>query len=132
MKIVLANGCFDLLHPGHVAHLQEARAMGDYLIVGLTRDECVNKPRRPVQDYSERKAMLEALECVNEVFGCRSGAQAISEIGPDIFVKGADYVEKGLTDDEYDACAHFNVEIRFTTTPKKSTTELIERIKCAS
>ncbi len=128
MRTVLANGCFDLLHPGHVTHLVAASEMGDRLIVGLTRDECVGKRGRPIQTWNDRATMLEALRCVSDVFPCDNAVQAILEKRPDVFVKGMDYAEIGLLEEEIAICAEVGAEIRFTETPKFGTTQLIELI----
>ena len=89
---VMANGCFDLLHPGHVAHLHEARSMGDYLIVSLTLDVHVGKgPGRPIYTWADRAALLRELRCVDQVVPTANAVDAIRMFRPDIFVKGADY-----------------------------------------
>jgi rfaE bifunctional protein nucleotidyltransferase chain/domain len=91
---VLANGCFDCLHIGHVAHLQAARNLGNELIVALTDDAYVNKgPGRPVFTWEERRNMLMALACVNNVIKVRDSLDGIGLVCPDIFVKGAEYKE---------------------------------------
>lgn len=132
MKLVLANGCFDLLHPGHVDHLREARAMGDFLIVALTRDAYVGKPGRPIQSLKERAKMLGEMRSVSFVYPCDDAVQAILRWRPTFFVKGADYAEKGLLMAELEACLKVGAQIRYTTAPKQSTTAIVERIKCAS
>jgi rfaE bifunctional protein nucleotidyltransferase chain/domain len=89
---VLANGVFDCLHPGHVAHLKAARALGDELIVSLTADESVKKGEgRPVFPWKERFNMLAELKCVDAVYLVHSAKQAIELIRPDIYVKGIEY-----------------------------------------
>lgn len=132
MKIVLANGCFDLLHAGHVAHLKAARAMGDMLIVALTADAHVNKGLgRPIYTWAERAAMLRELRCVDAVEPSSCSVEAILRLKPAIFAKGRDYYY-GLPRADVDACAAVGAEVRFTDTPKMSTTEIIRRIKeCA-
>ena len=132
MRLVLADGCFDLLHPGHVAHLQEARAMGDKLVVALTLDEFVNKPGRPIFTWEERFLMLLALRCVDEVSAAKNSVDAIYSWKPAVFVKGSDYVEKGLLPAEVKACKEVGAQIRFTKEHPPTTSSLIERIKCAS
>jgi rfaE bifunctional protein nucleotidyltransferase chain/domain len=92
MVRVLANGVFDCLHPGHVAHLKAARALGDELIVSLTADESVKKGEgRPVFPWKERFNMLAELKCVDAVYLVHSAKQAIELIRPDIYVKGIEY-----------------------------------------
>lgn len=105
--------------------------MGDRLVVGLTMAETVNKPGRPIQTWAERAHMLESLACVDGVFPCKSGEDAIRQVMPHVFAKGADYEKGGLTSEEYDICALFKVIVRFTKAQKLSTTDLIDRIKHA-
>ena len=89
---VLCDGCFDGLHPGHLAHLRAAAKLGDELLVALTADEHVNKGQgRPVFPWLQRAAMLRALRCVDTVYMVDSGKQAIEYLKPDIYVKGAEY-----------------------------------------
>ena len=132
MRLVLCNGVFDLLHCGHVAHLREARNLGDYLIVGLTLDEHVNKPGRPIQTWEERAEMLRALRSVNAVYRCRNAVDAIMSWRPTIFVKGGDYADKGLLKEEIDACKLVGAEIRHTAYVPITTTDIVKRIKCAA
>lgn len=128
MKIVLANGVFDILHIGHVEHLRQARSMGDFLIVSLTVDECVNKgPGRPIHTWEERASILRELRCVSSVFKTRNAVEAIHWIKPDIFVKGIDYAKGGFTEDVKKACTETETLLCFTDTPKRSVTELIKR-----
>lgn len=127
--MVLANGCFDLLHDGHVAHLKEARKMGDVLVIGLTLDEYVCKPGRPILSWTERASILKELRCVNAVFPCRDAVEAIYAVRPSIFVKGSDYSTKGLLQEEVDACQKVGAVIQFTNADKKSTTDIINRIR---
>lgn len=94
-KLVFTNGCFDLLHPGHVDLLQRARALGDRLIVGLNSDASVRGlkgPTWPVWNEQERAAMLLALRCVDQVviFNERTPARLIEDLRPDVLVKGGD------------------------------------------
>lgn len=122
--IVLANGCFDVLHIGHLNHLEAARAMGDKLIVGVTQDEFVNKGEgRPVFNVWQRIRMLEALRCVDKAFYCQSSLDAL-KTKPDIFVKGFEYRGKIKKEDE-DYCKEHNIEIRFTNEPFYSSTQLL-------
>jgi len=129
MKIVLCCGVFDILHPSHVRHLEEARNMGDLLIVALTLDEYVNKPGRPIFTYDDRWRMLKAIRYVDSVVANIDAARSIREIQPQVYVKGSDYVDKGLTMDEVKACEEVNALIRFTQPYPHTTTAIIERIK---
>ena len=127
--IVLANGVFDLLHAGHVAHLREAKEMGDYLIVALTIDEFVGKGNgRPVYDWDQRAALLRELRCVDYVTPTRNSVEAILHEEPDIFVKGPDYLGERFSEDIKGACRMIGTQIRYTSSPKQSTTETIKRI----
>ena len=94
--IGLATGCFDLLHPGHLTVIQQAKAHCDRLIVGLNSDASTRRlkgPTRPIQTEAVRAEMLAALEAVDLaiIFGEDTPAQLIEAIKPDVFVKGADY-----------------------------------------
>ncbi len=122
MKIVLANGCFDLIHAGHIMHLREARSMGDILIVSLTLDDYVRKGAgRPVNKWEDRAAVLRELRSVNAVIPSRGADEAILEVMPDIFVKGVDYVSGNrISDAAIAACAKVGAEIRYTASPKRS------------
>ncbi len=97
-KIVLTNGCFDILHPGHVDYLQKAKDLGDRLVVLVNGDESVRRlkgPGRPVNSVASRMAMLAALECVDWVvaFDEDTPREAICRILPDVLVKGGDYTD---------------------------------------
>ena len=94
--MVFTNGVFDLLHPGHVRYLQQARALGDMLIVGLNSDASVRRnkgPERPINPESERAEVVAALECVDAVviFDEDTPAEIVRACQPDILVKGADW-----------------------------------------
>ena len=94
--VVFTNGVFDLLHPGHIRYLQEARALGSALIVGLNSDSSVRRnkgPDRPINPEGERAEVLAALACVDAVvmFGEDTPAEIVRAIQPDILVKGADW-----------------------------------------
>jgi len=95
-RVVFTNGCFDLLHPGHVHLLEEARALGDRLVVGLNSDASVKRlkgPRRPILAENDRVALLRALSCVDLVvlFEEDTPIKLITTLRPDILVKGSDY-----------------------------------------
>lgn len=125
MKVVLANGCFDILHPGHVDHLRQARSMGDVLIVSLTSDDHVNKPGRPIHTWEDRAKVLRELRSVSMVVRTDTAVDAILKIKPDIFVKGIDYANGVFTEDIQGACKKTGTFLCFTNTPKRSVTELI-------
>lgn len=100
-KVVFTNGCFDLIHIGHVVYLREARACGDVLIVAVNTDESIRKikgPKRPILNLSERLRILSSFDVVDFVtsFEEESSEPIISEINPDILVKGGDYDIDGI------------------------------------
>lgn len=129
MRIVLCNGCFDVLHAGHVAHLKQARAMGDRLIVSLTLDHAVNKgPGRPVNTWGDRATALRELRCVDGVVPTESAVNAILNVRPNVFVKGMDYAGGDkFTEDIEAACKEVGADLRYTDTPKMSATEIIRK-----
>ncbi|MCM2281817.1 MAG: D-glycero-beta-D-manno-heptose 1-phosphate adenylyltransferase [Bdellovibrionaceae bacterium] len=95
-RVVFTNGCFDILHVGHIRYLQEAKALGDLLVVGLNTDASVKKLKgsnRPVQDENSRAEIMAALGCVDAVtlFGEETPKELIEKVKPDILVKGGDY-----------------------------------------
>jgi len=96
MKVVATNGCFDLLHVGHVSFLKEARELGDYLIVGCNSDRSVRQLKgstRPINNQEDRKVVLESLRCVDEVriFEETDACNFLDSVKPNIYVKGGDY-----------------------------------------
>lgn len=133
MRLVLANGCFDLFHVAHLRHLEEARAMGDLLVVGVTADAAVCKgPGRPVIPQAERLEIVKALRCVSGASLCSTSIEALEYWKPRIFVKGHDYVEKGLLPEEIEYCAKHGIAIRYTKPNPQTTSGIMERMKCAS
>jgi D-beta-D-heptose 7-phosphate kinase / D-beta-D-heptose 1-phosphate adenosyltransferase len=131
-KIVFTNGCFDILHVGHVKYLQEAKSYGDVLIVGLNADSSVRElkgPTRPVNPEADRAYILAALEAVDYVviFSEETPHDLIRNIAPDILVKGGDYEGKKVVG------AEFAGELRLVNfVDGKSTTATIERIHSGS
>lgn len=123
MRIVLCNGCFDILHWGHLKHLEAADDLGDWLIVSVTRDEFVNKGSgRPVFPLEKRMDMLSALRCVDEVIPTDSAMDAIKRIRPGVYVKGAEY--KGKLP-EQSLVESIGGIVVFTETPVYSSTALV-------
>lgn len=97
MRVVFTNGCFDLLHPGHVNYLEDARKMGDILVVGLNSDDSVRRLKgasRPINNLSDRACMLSALRTVDLVvpFSEETPINLIRTLLPDVLVKGGDYM----------------------------------------
>ena len=104
-KLVVTNGCFDLLHLGHVRYLQAARNQGDALLVGVNADSSVRVlkgPDRPLNSESDRASVLAALESVTAVciFSESTAARFLTAAQPDIYVKGGDYTLETLNQDE--------------------------------
>lgn len=127
MKVVWTNGCFDILHRGHVELFKFASSLGDKLIVGIDSDEKVKRDKgvtRPVNKQEDRKFVLECLECVNEVIIFNSSIEltsCIKEINPDIMVVGSDWKEKKIVGGKYAKKLIF-----FDRIEKYSTTRILE------
>lgn len=118
--------CFDVLHAGHVEHLEAACRLGDELWVSVTKDEFVNKgPNKPWFPVDKRMKVIDALWAVDVVFPCDNLIQALQFAKPDILVKGADYV-KGLDQEHADYCREHNIRIVITSTPKISASDYIK------
>jgi D-beta-D-heptose 7-phosphate kinase/D-beta-D-heptose 1-phosphate adenosyltransferase len=105
-RVVFTNGCFDVLHVGHLEYLQEARGLGDVLVVGVNDDASVRRLKgegRPVNRVEDRAAMLAGLECVSlvTVFGEDTPLELIRAVTPDVLVKGADWEGKGVVGQEW-------------------------------
>jgi rfaE bifunctional protein nucleotidyltransferase chain/domain len=133
-KLVVTNGCFDLLHLGHVTYLETARNMGDALLVGVNSDESVRQlkgPDRPVNSEQDRAAVLAALESVAGacIFTDKSATRFLAAAQPDVYVKGGDYTPDTLNQDERRVIEQAGgriVIIPFV--PGKSTTALLQQI----
>jgi D-beta-D-heptose 7-phosphate kinase/D-beta-D-heptose 1-phosphate adenosyltransferase len=131
--VVFTNGVFDLLHVGHLRYLQQARALGDALIVGLNSDRSVraNKgPGRPVTPEVERAEILEALACVDGVvvFDQETPHDLIAAIQPDVLVKGADWAEDAIVGRDIVEARGGRV-VRVPLEAGRSTTAIIEKIR---
>ena len=128
-KIVFTNGCFDILHLGHISYLREAKSYGDILVVGLNSNESVRRLKgdlRPINDESDRAQILRELECVDFViiFDEDTPLNLIRQIQPDILVKGADYKGKEVVGSEIVS------DVRLVDfVPNKSTSEIVNKIK---
>src|SRR5438094_1962758 len=133
-KLVATNGCFDLLHVGHVRYLQAARALGDLLAVGLNGDRSVRELKgngRPITAESDRAEVLAALQCVDlvTIFPQTRATQFIAAIKPAIYVKGADYRSETLDEEEHAVLKEIGAEIRLIPFEEGySTSRLIEQI----
>jgi len=136
-KLVSTNGCFDLLHVGHVRYLQAARALGDLLAVGLNGDGSVSElkgPRRPINNEKDRAEVLAALECVDlvTIFPDTLATRFISASMPAIYVKGGDYSSETLNPKELAALEDVGAEIRIIPFEKGySTSSLMEQVRKA-
>ena len=128
MKTVLANGVFDLLHYGHVQHLEAAKKLGDKLVVSITDDRYVNKFGRPIYTSQHRAGIVAGLRCVDEVIIVRGLEDALRKVQPHILAKGSDYAQ-GIDAGDKFYCDRFGIEIQFTQTPKFSTTDTIDEIR---
>jgi D-glycero-beta-D-manno-heptose 1-phosphate adenylyltransferase len=130
--VTLANGCFDLLHVGHIRYLREARALGGKLLVAINSDESVRKlkgPQRPAMPELERAEIIAALESVDAVviFGEPDVRALIREIKPDIQVKGTDYTAESVP--ERDEVAKYGGRVEIVGDPKDhSSTEMLGKI----
>ena len=132
-RVVFTNGCFDLLHPGHVALLEAARAHGDVLVVGINSDASVRALKgedRPLVPERERAEALEALETVDAVvvYGEPTPREVIAALLPDVLVKGADWPADAIVGRKEVEAAGGRVE-RVSLLPGRSTTALVERIR---
>jgi rfaE bifunctional protein nucleotidyltransferase chain/domain len=133
-KIVATNGCFDLLHVGHVRYLQAARALGDLLIVGLNGDRSVHELKgagRPITTQSDRAEILAALECVDlvTIFPEIRAMKFLAAVRPTVYVKGGDYSSETLDDEERALLKEIGAEIRLISFETGySTSGLIEQI----
>jgi rfaE bifunctional protein nucleotidyltransferase chain/domain len=133
-RLVVTNGCFDLLHLGHVTYLESARNHGDALLIGVNSDGAVRQlkgPERPVNEEFDRAAVLAALESVDGVciFNEKTATRFLSAARPDIYVKGGDYTLDTLNQEERRAVEQSGgriVIIPFV--PGKSTTSLLKKI----
>lgn len=135
LKLGVTNGCFDLLHRGHVDYLAKARLACDRLLVLVNSDASIRQvkgPHRPIVCQDDRVYMLGALECVDAVFMFTSKhcTDLFERIKPDVYIKGGDYTEETLVREEYLLLKSIGVEFVFIPfVPGLSTTGMIERIQ---
>ena len=131
--VVFTNGVFDLIHPGHVRYLREARSLGDALIVGVNADESVRRNKgesRPVTREDERAELIAALACVDAVtvFEEDTPAEVIRAIQPDVLVKGADWAADQIVGRDAVEARGGKV-VRIAVEEGYSTTALLRRIR---
>jgi len=133
-RLVLTNGCFDLLHTGHVRYLQQARALGDALIVAVNSDRSVRKlkgPTRPLNSEQDRAEVLAALRCVDYVtiFDEMRVTEVIKKLQPAIYAKGGDYTIETLDASEREALRACGAEVKILPLVRgRSTTSLMKRM----
>ena len=132
-RIVFTNGCFDVLHPGHIRSLEQARDLGDALIVGLNSDASVHQLKgagRPVLPEQERAEILAALECVDGVvvFDDLTPREVISRLLPDVLVKGGDWAGDKIVGREEVEAAGGRV-VSAPVLPGYSTTDILRKIR---
>jgi D-beta-D-heptose 7-phosphate kinase/D-beta-D-heptose 1-phosphate adenosyltransferase len=131
-RVVFTNGCFDLLHPGHVRYLEAARALGDALVVALNSDRAVRELKgasRPILTEEERAEVMAALECVSyvTVFDDVSPRETIVAVAPDVLVKGGDWgLDEIIGRDEVEAAGGEVRSLPFV--EGCSTSDIVERI----
>ena len=133
-RLVFTNGCFDLLHAGHVRYLQQARALGDALVVGLNSDRSVRELKgegRPINAQDDRAEVLAALGCVDYVvvFDGKRATELLRAVRPHIYAKGGDYTPESLDAEERGALQACAAEIKILPlVPGRSTTALIGKM----
>jgi D-beta-D-heptose 7-phosphate kinase / D-beta-D-heptose 1-phosphate adenosyltransferase len=131
--VIFTNGCFDILHAGHVRYLRAARSLGDAMIVGLNDDDSVRRLKgaeRPINQELDRAEVLAGLECVDLVvlFSEDTPENLIRKISPDVLVKGADYKDKGVVGAEFVHAQGGEVRL-IDLVPGRSTSAIVERIR---
>lgn len=132
-KVVFTNGCFDLVHLGHVDYLEKARNLGDKLVLGLNTDDSVSRfkgPERPLQDENSRARVLAGFQFIDLVvfFNDDTPLNLITELQPNILVKGSDYLAENIVGADVVKNAGGEVKtIDFI--PGYSTTRIVEKIK---
>jgi rfaE bifunctional protein nucleotidyltransferase chain/domain len=132
-RVVFTNGCFDLLHPGHIHSFEAARTLGDVLIIGLNSDESVRTlkgPGRPVIPQDERAEILANMECVDAVviFDELTPQRVVAALLPDVLVKGGDWPGNQIVGREEVEAAGGQV-VLIDVVPGYSTTEILRRIR---
>jgi rfaE bifunctional protein nucleotidyltransferase chain/domain len=133
-KLVVTNGCFDLLHLGHVTYLENARNQGDALLVGINSDSSVHQlkgPERPVNSEGDRASVLAALQSVDAVciFTDKSAERFLAAAQPDIYIKGGDYTLETINQDERRVVEHAGGKVVIVPiVPGRSTTALLKKI----
>ena len=132
-KVVFTNGCFDLVHAGHLSYLEQARSLGSFLVVGINDDESVTKLKgagRPILPWQERGKLLAALRCVDLVvpFSQDTPKELIEHLHPDVLVKGGDWKVEDIAGGDFVKNRGGSVHsLGFV--PGRSTSEIIAKIR---
>ena len=132
-KVVFTNGCFDILHAGHVTYLEKAKAQGDVLVLGLNTDASVRRlkgPERPINNELDRAKVVGGLKAVDYVvlFGENTAEAVIAQVRPDVYVKGGDYTLDTLP--EAKIVQSYGGKVAFIDMVEgRSTTNIIKKIK---
>lgn len=136
-KLVFTNGCFDILHAGHVRYLEGARKLGDALVVGINGDDSVRQlkgPTRPINQETDRANVLAALRCVDAVviFPELRATHLIKILRPDVYSKGGDYTVESLNEEERAALQSVGCQISFLPLVEgRSTTATLARLQAS-
>jgi rfaE bifunctional protein nucleotidyltransferase chain/domain len=130
-RVVLANGCFDLLHGGHISYLEDSAARGDILVVAVNSDESIKKlkgDKRPIYPEAERLEILEAIECIDYimVFDEPTVDGILRDLHPDVHSKGTDYTEETVP--ERKTAQELGIETYIAGAPKENATKDIIKL----
>lgn len=120
-NVVFTNGCFDILHVGHIQLLKYCKSIGDLVVIGLNSDDSISRlkgPQRPINNQEDRKTMLESIKYVDKVliFDELTPLNLIKKIKPDIIVKGGDYTEEQVVGNKLAEVRIFNYVEGYSTT----------------
>jgi D-beta-D-heptose 7-phosphate kinase/D-beta-D-heptose 1-phosphate adenosyltransferase len=135
-RIVFTNGCFDILHAGHVKYLQKAKGLGDILVLGLNSDSSIRRikgPTRPIVRQEDRAAVVSSLGCVDyvTVFGEDTPIKVIKAVKPDILVKGADWMAGSIVGADF-VRSYGGRAVTVPLVKGRSTSDIIRRIRRTS
>jgi rfaE bifunctional protein nucleotidyltransferase chain/domain len=131
MRIVLANGCWDGLHVGHIRHFYQAKRFGDFLVVSVTDDENVRREKgegRPMFTHDERVEVLKSIAIIDRVIVVKGASDALWTVRPHVFVKGPDYVGR-IAHEHEQFCRDHQIAIRFTEGHKYSSTAVVNELR---
>lgn len=136
LKVIATNGCFDIVHIGHIRYLQKAKTFGDILVVGVNSDDSVKRLKgesRPINNESVRAEFLAALECIDivSIFDEDTASSFLKKVKPSIYIKGGDYSLENLPERETIEALNISL-ITIPMVTGFSTTKIIEQIKSQS